>query len=57
MTPLRAGAVRPRTVRHVDHVMGMPISLALRGRHADDDQGRVAWSGTMASLMLPHAEG
>ena len=23
--------------RYVEHVMGMPISLALRGRHADDD--------------------
>ena len=24
--------------RYVEHVMGMPISLALRGRHADDDR-------------------
>ena len=23
------------TRRYVEHVMGMPISLALRGRHAD----------------------
>ena len=42
-------AVR-RTTRHVDHVMGMPISLALRGRHADDDRGRAAWAATMAVL-------
>ena len=34
----RAGA-------YVEHVMGMPVSLALRGRHADDDAGRAAWAG------------
>ena len=28
---------RAPTARYVEHVMGMPISLALRGRHADDD--------------------
>ena len=32
-------AHRPATARYVEHVMGMPISLALRGRHADDDRG------------------
>lgn len=36
--------------RHVDHVMGMPISLALRGRHADDRIGRAAWAEAMAAL-------
>jgi thiamine biosynthesis lipoprotein len=36
--------------RHVEHVMGMPISLALRGRHADDERGRAAWAATMAVL-------
>nr|WP_221634653.1 FAD:protein FMN transferase [Nocardioides luti] len=30
--------------------MGMPVSLALRGRHADDDRGREAWAAVMASL-------
>jgi thiamine biosynthesis lipoprotein len=30
--------------------MGMPISLALRGRHADDARGRAAWAATMAVL-------
>jgi thiamine biosynthesis lipoprotein len=30
--------------------MGMPISLALRGRHADDGQGRAAWAEAMAVL-------
>lgn len=29
--------------RYVEHVMGMPISLALRGRHAGDGRGRAAW--------------
>ena len=35
----RAGPDR-RRARYVEHVMGMPISLALRGRHAADDAGR-----------------
>ena len=34
----------PPSARYVEHVMGMPISLALRGRHADDDRGRAAWA-------------
>lgn len=45
--------VGPRTepiVRSVAHVMGMPISLALRGRHAADEAGRSAWIRVMASL-------
>ncbi len=37
-------------VRRVEHVMGMPISLAIRGRHADDDRGRAAWAETVAVL-------
>jgi thiamine biosynthesis lipoprotein len=32
--------------------MGMPISLALRGRHAADDQGRAAWAEVMAALRV-----
>jgi thiamine biosynthesis lipoprotein len=39
-----------RTARYVEHVMGMPISLALRGRHPDDDAARAAWAATMAAL-------
>ena len=39
-----------RTVRHVEHVMGMPISLALRGRHADADAGRAAWRAVLDEL-------
>jgi FAD:protein FMN transferase len=33
--------------RYVAHVMGMPISLAMRGRHADDER---AWQRVMDSL-------
>lgn len=36
--------------RHVEHVMGMPISLALRGKHAADDRGRLAWTHSLAVL-------
>ncbi|MFC4783559.1 FAD:protein FMN transferase [Nocardioides sp. MAHUQ-72] len=36
--------------RHVAHVMGMPISLALRGRHAHDAHGYGAWAEVMAAL-------
>lgn len=43
-------ASRLRTTRYVEHVMGMPISLAMRGRHAADDVGRTAWTETMAVL-------
>jgi thiamine biosynthesis lipoprotein len=43
-------AAAPRTTRYVDHVMGMPISLALRGAHTDDDQARGAWAEAMAAL-------
>ncbi len=38
------------TARYVEHVMGMPISLALRGRHTADDAARAAWAAVMASL-------
>jgi thiamine biosynthesis lipoprotein len=36
--------------RYVEHVMGMPISLALRGRHTDDAAAQAAWGQTMAVL-------
>ncbi len=39
-----------RPVRYVEHVMGMPISLALRGRHAATADGRAAWAAVMADL-------
>ncbi|MEO5834737.1 MAG: FAD:protein FMN transferase [Nakamurella sp.] len=49
MTPgvaVDSGPVR----REVAHLMGMPISLALRGRHADTTTGRRAWSAFIARL-------
>ncbi|WP_018681954.1 FAD:protein FMN transferase [Actinokineospora enzanensis] len=36
--------------RHVEHVMGMPISLALRGRHTDDTAARSAWAAVLDEL-------
>jgi len=36
--------------RYVEHVMGMPVSLALRGRHTADAAARDAWAETMATL-------
>lgn len=38
------------TVRYVEHVMGLPISLALRGRHTSDGAARSAWVEVMAEL-------
>jgi thiamine biosynthesis lipoprotein len=43
-------AVAPTTARYVDHVMGMPISLALRGAHTGDAAARGAWAEAMAAL-------
>jgi FAD:protein FMN transferase len=42
--------VAPPLHRYVEHVMGLPISLALRGRHAADARGAAAWAATMAVL-------
>jgi thiamine biosynthesis lipoprotein len=37
--------------RHrVEHVMGMPVSLALRGRHARDRYGEAAWARALSVL-------
>jgi thiamine biosynthesis lipoprotein len=41
-------AVRPR--RYAEQVMGMPISLALRGRHTDDAEALGAWAEALAAL-------
>jgi len=38
------------TTRYVEHVMGMPVSLALRGRHAGDRYGEAAWARALAVL-------
>ena len=40
----------PRTARFVEHVMGMPISLALRGRHTVDATATAAWAEAIAVL-------
>jgi len=39
-----------RVVRRAAHVMGMPVSLALRGRHAGDLESESAWAEAMATL-------
>jgi len=36
--------------RYVAHLMGMPVSLALRGRHAEDEAARGAWERCVAEL-------
>ena len=36
--------------RYVEHVMGMPISLALRGRHTDDELAAQAWADALEVL-------
>lgn len=36
--------------RFVEHVMGLPISLALRGRHAADARGAAAWAAALDVL-------
>ncbi len=36
--------------RRVEHVMGMPVSVALRGRHRDDAAADAAWAAVVADL-------
>jgi len=36
--------------RRVEQIMGMPISLALRGRHAHDERGEAAWQAALEIL-------
>jgi len=38
------------TRRAVAHLMGMPVSVALRGRHADDARAGEAWESCIAEL-------
>jgi FAD:protein FMN transferase len=40
----------PSIWRDVVQVMGLPISVALRGRHAGDERARVAWARVGADL-------
>ncbi|MFL6065157.1 MAG: FAD:protein FMN transferase [Friedmanniella sp.] len=49
---IAAGQEGRRPRRRVEHVMGMPVSLALRGRHADTDEGRAAWDEVIAELRV-----
>ena len=46
----QGGAGRERTTRYVEPVMGMPISLAMRGRHGGDRRGRAAWAEVLRTL-------
>jgi thiamine biosynthesis lipoprotein len=48
-TTTRTAGERP-VHRRVEHVMGMPISLALRGRHARDRYAEAAWARALAVL-------
>ena len=40
----------PPQHRFVEQVMGMPVSLALRGRHTDDDAAHHAWEACLEVL-------
>ena len=50
MTAPSSDRTAPTPHRYVEHVMGMPISLALRGRHGSTTEGRAAWDAVMAEL-------
>ena len=43
-------AAAVETQRRVEQVMGLPISLAMRGRHANGDLAERAWQEALASL-------
>lgn len=47
--------VRTSPWRDVAQVMGLPISVALRGRHAGDDAARAAWAAALADLRAADA--
>jgi thiamine biosynthesis lipoprotein len=49
VTVTNRGAAPP-TRRRVEQVMGLPVSLALRGRHADDRRGQETWEAALAVL-------
>jgi thiamine biosynthesis lipoprotein len=44
------GPAGPETSRYVQQIMGMPISLALRGRHTSDGAALSAWADVVARL-------
>lgn len=43
-------AILEAVSRRVVHAMGMPITLAMRGRHAGDATGERAWVGVLAEI-------
>ena len=52
-TPAQVAGARgstERVHRRVEHVMGMPVSLAMRGRHAADRYGESAWARALSVL-------
>lgn len=49
-TDVAARSRGPATTRYVEHVMGMPISLALRGRSAGTPAAEAAWAEVMTEL-------
>jgi len=49
-SPVVTGAVEAPLHREVEHLMGMPVSLALRGRHAGTTTGREAWHDVVEEL-------
>ena len=50
MTPAPGQGTAPRPYRRTEHLMGMPISLAVRGRHATDRAGHAAWIAVLDQL-------
>ncbi len=48
--PMTHSQADNRIVRRVEHLMGMPVSVALRGRHADSSAGRHAWRAVTEQL-------
>ena len=48
--PGATGGHPDRVHRRVEHVMGMPISLAMRGPHAGDRYGESAWARALSVL-------
>ncbi len=50
MSPALDRRAEPHPSRRVEQVMGMPISLALRGRHATDHAGDAAWMAVLDQL-------
>ena len=50
-TGISDAAFAARVHRRVEQLMGMPVSLALRGRHADTADGHRAWAEVIAQLQ------